>query len=343
MSTPELQPYFTLAQEMMRRCYAEEAPEMMHQWLLDQLGRLRNTTEDKALMTWDESFDLYDQILAKREADALLPEDQRKTIDWLWPSWNRMLDPLEPGMLAVISAGDGQGKSTVAECLAEHWARKKNRVVFVHYELNRALVLDRRASRHASINRRDLKSGKLTPQQKTTIAQMRPILKSWDGYINYLHTPGWSMERTVQELHRLKVEQQCDVVVLDYLEKNAPSRRQLQMFGNNPYQREADNVEQLKNFAESTETPVLMLAQLSKSGKTSSAETLDRTGMRGAGEKSEKANVVILLHREKIENGYSQEVDVIIDKNTIGPTGNFKQWMEPEFFRLHDVERVPLN
>jgi len=343
MSTPELQQYFTLAQEMMRRCYAEEAPEMMHQWLLDQLARLRGSVEGNALLTWPESFDYYDQLLAKREADALLPEDQRKVVDWLWPSWNKMLDPLEPGMLAVISAGDGQGKTIYAESLAEYWARKKNRVVFLHYELNRAIVLDRRAARHTSITRRDLKSGKLTPQQKELVARMRPALTSWDGYISYIHTAGWSMERTVQELHRLKVENQCDVVVLDYLEKNAPSRRQLQMFGTNSYQREADNVEQLKNFAESTETPVLMLAQMSKAGKTSSAETLDRSGMRGAGEKSEKANVVILLHREKIENGYSQKVDVVIDKNTLGPTGTFAQWMEPEYFRIQEMERVPLN
>lgn len=343
MSTPELQQYMALAQETMRRVYAEEDPTMLHQWLNDQLGRLRGTTEVNAVMTWPQSFDLYDQILAQREADALIPEDQRKTIDWKWDSWNKMLDPLEPGMLAVVSAGDGMGKTIYAESLAEHWARRKNHVVFLHYELNRAIVLDRRTARHTSIPRRDLKSGKLNAQQKATIARMRPTMLSWDGYITYVHTAGWTMERTVQELHRLKVEGQCDVVVLDYLEKNAPSRRQLQMFGTNTYQREADNVEQLKNFAESTETPVLMLAQMSKAGKTGSAETIDRTGMRGAGEKSEKANVVILLHREKIENGYSQKVDVVIDKNTLGPTGTFPQWMEPEFFRIQEMERLPLN
>lgn len=343
MNSPELQQYMALMQEGMRRVYAEEPPEMLHQWLTDQLGRMRASVEESAVMTWPESFDLYDQILAKREADALLPEDERKTIDWKWDSWNRMIDPLEPGMLAVISAGDGQGKTIYAESLAEHWARRKNKVVFLHYELNRAIVLDRRTARHTSIPRRDLKSGKLAPNQKQLIADMRPKLMAWDGYITYVHTAGWTMERTIQDLHRLKVEGQCDVVVLDYLEKNAASRRQLQMFGTNTYQREADNVEQLKNFAEGTETPVLMLAQMSKAGKTSSAETLDRTGMRGAGEKSEKANVVVLLHREKIENGYSQKVDVVIDKNTLGPTGSFSQWMEPEYFRVQEMERVPLN
>jgi replicative DNA helicase len=340
--TPETAQYMALAQELMRRCYAEEESEMLRTWLGDQLARM-GAADESAVLTWPESFDYYDKLLAQREQDALIPADQRKTIDWAWESWNHLIDPLEPGMLAVVSAGDGMGKTIYAECLAEHWARKKNRVVFVHYELNRALMLDRRTARHTGIPRRILKSGQMTPEQKQKVAMIRPRLLSWDGYITYLHTPGWTMEKTVQELRRLRSEGQCDVVVVDYLEKNAASRRQLQMFGTNPFQREADNVEQIKNYAESTETPVLMLAQMSKSGKSAKFDDLDRTDMRGAGEKSEKANIVVLLHREKLNDGtgeYSSIVNVRVDKNTVGATGNFTQFMHPELFSVHDVEEV---
>ena len=340
--TPETAPYMALAQELMRRCYAEEDAEMLRQWLGDQLARM-GAADESAVMTWPESFDIYDAILARREQDAQLPADQRKTLDWGWDSWDRLIDPLEPGMLAVVSAGDGMGKTIYAECLAEHWARKKNHVVFVHYELNRALMLDRRTARHTGIPRRVLKSVQMTQEQRQKVAQIRPRLLAWDGYITYLHTPGWTMEKTVQELRRLKAQGDCDVVVLDYLEKTAASRRQLQMFGTNPFQREADNVEQLKNFAESTETPALMLAQMSKAGKSTNFNNLDRTDMRGAGEKSEKANIVVLLHRDK-ESGdtgeYSPLVNVRVDKNTVGATGNFTQFMHPELFSVHDVEEV---
>jgi replicative DNA helicase len=231
----------------------------------------------------------------------------------------------------------------LAESIAEHWARHKNHVVFVHYELNRALMMDRRTSRHTSITRRDLKSGSLTPEQKQYVADMRPRLMAWDGGITYLHTPGWTMERTVERLRALKADGLCDVVVLDYLEKNAASRRQLQMYGGNTNQREADNVEQLKNFSEETETPSLMLTQFSKAGKNTSFENIDRTDIRGAGEKTEKANIVVLMHREKSGDGYSNKVNVLVDKNTVGKTGTFQQMMEPEFFRLGDIVQVPLN
>ena len=343
MSTPELQTYLAFAQEMMRRVYAEEDQTQIHQWATEQIAKLGAVGEGNAAMTWMESFDFYEELLIKREQDAMLPPDQRKTIDWYWPSWNRMIDPLEPGMLAVLTAGDGQGKTIYAECLAEHWARRKNKVVFVHYELNRGLMMDRRAARHTGISRRELKSGKLTKAQRDLVFDMRPKLTAWDGHITYLHTPGWSMEKTIQELRRLKAEGQCDVVMLDYLEKNAASRRQLQLFGNSLNQRETDNVNQLKDFAEATETPILMLTQLNKSGKNTSAADLDRTDMRGAGEKSERANVVVLLKRDKIDGGYSNEVSVVIDKNTMGATGTLKQMMEPELFRVHDTERYELN
>ena len=270
-----------------------------------------------------------------------------------------MIDAFEPGMLATLFAGDGMGKTIVAECLAEYWSRRKKRVVFVHYELNRSLMMLRRLARHTGLSVKVLKGIK-TPEQKRIVNRVEPILRAWDGGIEYVHTPGWSMAQTTQKLIELKEAGKCDVVITDYIEKVAPDRRQLQLFGGNQVQREADNVEQLKNFAEATETPVLMLAQANKEGKgKKDVEDMGRGDMRGAGEKSEKANIVIKLHREKVPtgemgddgewiirpNGYSRQVTILVDKQTLGATGSFEQFMEPQFFRLHDLvtERVELN
>jgi replicative DNA helicase len=129
------------------------------------------------------------------------------------------------------------------------------------------------------------------------------------------------------------------VFVVDYLEKAAASPRQLKLFATNIYAREADDVEQIKSFSEQHEVPVTLLAQLNKLGKGQSFDNLDRTAIRGAGEKTEKANVVILLHRDSLE---SQDVSVRIDKNTIGPTGTFKQYMDTPRFSVADVTEVAL-
>lgn len=333
---PEIAQYEALAKEMLRMCLIDDiGPEDIHKWLMDKLSHIGGGDES-AIMTWEMSFDLVDNMIAEYEEIAATPENERKILSWPWQSWRDFIDPLEPGLLAVITAPDGQGKTIYAESISEYWAKHKNRVVFVHFELNRKLMMLRRTARHTSITVRDIKGGKLSKADKDKIAKIRPRLMAWDGHISYLHTPGWAMERTVAELRKLHSEGQCDVVVLDYLEKASASDRQLKMFGSNAFQREADNVEQLKNFAESTGVPVVMVAQMNKEGKGKSFDTIDRTAIRGAGEKSEKANLVILLKRERVEGGYSNEVEVLIDKNTMGKTDTFKQIMQPEFFRVGD-------
>ncbi len=260
---PELAVYEAMAKEILRRCMAEEDPADIHKWLSEALARIGGGDES-AILTWPASFDLVDRLMEHYEQMANTPPDERKALTWPWQSWANLIDPLDEGMLGVVTAPDGQGKTIYAESLAEHWAAHKNRVVFVHYELNRKLMMLRRTARHTGILIRRLKSGRLGPEEKRAVEMVRPRLMAWEGYITYLHTPGWTMERTVAELRRLHEEQQCDVVVLDYLEKASASRRQLQMFGSNIWQREADNVEQLKNFAESTEVPTIMIAQMTK-------------------------------------------------------------------------------
>lgn len=330
-----LEPYLVLGQELFRRVYAEDSPEEVHSWLLAQVQRLGGTTDDARLL-WPDSFELYEEIIRKRKELAAIPASERKTLLWPWQTWNSYIDPLDPGVLCVLSAGDGYGKTLYAENLAEHWARGGLNVVFVHFELNRALMLDRRTVRATGISRRALKTGELTAGQEEVRLRANDALRSWPGSITYVHTPGWTMERAMGEVSALVAEDLCDVMIVDYLEKAAPSNRQLKSIGNNVWAREADDVEIVKQTAESLERPAVLLAQLNKSGKRQTFEALDRTSIRGAGEKTEKANIVILLYKESSE---SKIVQVRIDKNTMGPCGSFEQYMEGSRFLVTDIER----
>lgn len=327
-----------LFKEGLRRTMAEDEPDDIKQWArrkIDEIGG----GDEASLLTWQESFDFTDKMLAEFITRAALPAEQRQVLDWPWWTWNQNIDAAEGGMLGVITAPDGMGKTIYAECISEHWAQRRNRVVYVHYELNRAWMMQRRLARHARVPVRSIRSNDLTPEQRNAIAVVRPRLLEWQGMIHYEHTPGWTMERTIAELTKLRADGMCDVVVIDYLEKVAPSPRQMKLHME-WYQREADNVEQLKNFAEATEVPVLMVAQMRKDSKSKDMSQLDRGSMRGAGEKSEKANLVVLLNRKREDIGYSNEVAVLVDKNTMGPSGaTFAQWMQPEYFDVRDIAK----
>lgn len=333
---PELAVYEALAKEILRRVMADEEPTDINTWILDQLSRLGGG-DNEAAMTWLESFDYTENMLVDYERIANDPDEIKKMLRFPWLSWRKYVNFLDPGTLTTITAPDGQGKTIYAESIAEHWAQTGKKVAFVHFELNRTLMMTRRLSRHTGLTATYIKDGKYTPADVENIDNAKKKLKHFDGQITYLHTPGWTAEKTIAELRKLHTEGKCDGVVWDYLEKTAASRRQLQMFGANLFMREADNVEQMKNFAESSGVPVIQVAQLRKEGKGKSISNVDRTDIRGASEKTDKANLVIVINRERIETGYSNETNVLIDKNTMGPTGTFKQIMQPEYFRVADI------
>lgn len=336
-NSPELEPYMVLAQEIMRRVYVETDPHTLNVWIATQLGRLGTAMGDDSFTLWHDSISQYEEIIAMARARAELSIGQRREVAWPWDTWRSLLEPLEPGMLAVISAGDGIGKTIYAENIAEFWAMQGLQVVFVHFELNKRIMWHRRAARHTGLDFRTLREGAIGKDSE--LKKMGQRLSSWSGGVNYLHTPGWTIEQVVQELRRRQAEGVCDVVMLDYLEKAGASNKQNQVY-NNLFQREADNVEMLKVYSEAAEVPLVILTQMHKGGKSTSFSELNRTDIRGAGEKSEKANIVILLHRERQSDGtYSSFVDMRVDKNTIGKTGNVRQYMDAATFRVGDIAK----
>lgn len=336
---PELVKYEMVAKELLRRVLAEEDAEDIRLWLAEVAQRAKDEEDTAAFLYWMATFEFYERLQVQRAEYAALPEDERKRLDWPWTSWNTMIDPLQPGMLAVLAAPSGCGKTTYAECIAEHWARKGGQVAFLHWELSHETMLDRRLARNAFMNVRQVREGVQTAERMDKMGSARDSLRLWLGGITYIHAPGWTADKAIRALDTLQAQGKCDVVVIDYLEKIASSNRQLKFFGANTFQREADNVEQIKIFSERAGVPVLMLSQLSKRGRDASFDDIDSTAIRGAGEKSEKANLVVLLKRARTSDGYANEVQVLIDKNTLGPTGTRKQIMQPEYFRVADIAK----
>jgi replicative DNA helicase len=326
--------WLEIALELHRRAFAQEAPELIYDWLVNRITKLQPDTAGKLSTFWEESFTLYDQEIKRRIEISKLPEAERNIFNFPWSSWNNLIDPAEGGLLIILSGPDGAGKTTYAECIAEHWARRGQHVVFVHFELSKVIMFDRRAVRHTAIARRRLKlAGDLSPEDLYQLEKMKTRLLQWSGGITYLHTPGKSIELVLRELDNCKAEGLCDAVIVDYLEKSSASAAQLKQYGSNVYAREAADVELLKSWSEINDVPTMALSQFNKAGKHSSFEDLDRTMIRGAGEKTEKANVVVMLQPDKKKPNC---VNVLVDKNTLGAKGNFQQYFDAANYSVGD-------
>jgi len=271
--------------------------------------------------------------------------------DWPWESWRRRIRPLEAGMLGLIAAPDGIGKSLYLEEIAEHWARRGIQTVLVHLEDNHAYKLNRRLARWSGVPLADIEDGRLTPAQLEAIRQAQRNIEPWAANLHYYHAPGETAREIVRELETRVREGVCQAVVIDYLDKIAPSRAQVKLFGENSWERQANDVEGLKTFGERNGLPIMAATQGNK--QMQGAGTKTRAAIQGSGQKSQKAQLVIILTRDLLEKPitdasgnvtheageYSPVVAVRIDKQNRGKTGEMKQVLNGAAFRIADIAR----
>ena len=293
----------------------------------------------------------YDTLKAH---DAMLKERMRQfkagegvVFDWPWASWIERVRPLRSGMLGVVAAPDGMGKSTILEQVAEHWAQKRANVVFVHLENDFDYTMNRRLCRWSKVPMAAIEDGNLSDTQQNEIraTHERMALET----LHYLDAAGWTMAELVSELAIRHSEGVCDAVVIDYLNKVRPSRDQARLFTGRPYERQADDAELLKSWAVKHKVPAFTAVQMNKEGQTSGRKT--RSSIRGSGEISEKSQLVITLTREICEinlpapNGeilayegeYSPEMTVRVDKQNRGRTAEWKMWYVGKIFSVRDI------
>ena len=62
--------YMALFREGLRRAMAEEDANDIHNWLTEQLLKLGGASDGDGVLWWQDTFDFYDALLARREAEA---------------------------------------------------------------------------------------------------------------------------------------------------------------------------------------------------------------------------------------------------------------------------------
>lgn len=339
-----------MAQQLVSKAFDDANTDSLYAWVMEQVAIINSgRADDKALLMWDESFAEFRRIL---ERDAIAREEGLAGWTWPWHSWTEILGEAQPGGLVLCAGATGTGKTTFAECIAEHWARAGKRVVLVHLELNRKVMFARRMARHSGLDFRAITSNSLAASQRRLMDATDEQLQFYDGKINYLHAPGWTAEAIVKELARLQDRGECDGFIVDYLQKVRPSQSQTRMYRGEQGQLNwaADNVEQFKNFAEQKELIACMFSQLTKDGQEISFDDLDYTKLRGTQEIADRVNQILLFHRQRLPGGRVNEkgqmivpkggLDIVartkVAKNTFGPHGVIEQMIVPEQFNVFD-------
>lgn len=228
---------------------------------------------------------------------------------------------LPEGLLHVPVARPGTGKTIYCECLAEHNARRGKRIAFYHYELSTREMLHRRVARHGKVLLQRLREGYDGPEVMSALDTIR----AWHGNIVYIHCPGWSAERVAADMTRLHARGECDLAIVDYVQKIPLPNRE-----GTTSMKIGQNAEVLKTCAEQLGIPVVLPSQVNRSFKGRGNARPTIADIRESGEIEEKANQILVLHRPNERQagrpedlfGTVEKIEVYIEKNTGGATGH---------------------
>lgn len=304
--------------------------------------------ESSFVYGWD-TLRVHRDILRERERER--KEGTISRFDWPWRTWRDRVRPLLPGMVGILAAPDGQGKSMYLEQVAEHWASNGHHVVLVHLEDALDYKLNRRLARHALVELDKIEDATWDESERQRIDDANDRMELWADHLHYYHAAGKSMATIVRELEARVAEGVCQAVVFDYLDKVQPTRGQANVYGENTWERQANDMEQLKTFAENNRLPVFTATQGNKAMQDSGRQT--RRNIQGTGQKSQKAQLVLILTRQQVgdeglrdKNGkvlaepgeYSPVAKLVIDKQNRGKTGEFSQYILGQFFTVRDIQ-----
>lgn len=323
-------------------------PEQLYLDAQERWTALKPTQKSSTFVYGWDTLNMYQNIakeLAKPADDAAI------RYDWPWQSWNKIIRPLRVGMVGILAAPDGQGKTTFLEMVAEHWAMMGIQTVYVHLEDDLEYKKDRRMARYSQVQMDHIEDKQFEKDELSRIRDAEENMQLWADKLHYYHAAGKSMTEIVRELETRISEGVCQAVVFDYLDKVQATRAQGKVFGANTWERQADDMEQLKIFAEQNKVPVFTATQGNKSMQNAGTQT--RQAIQGSGQKSQKSQLVIVLTRDLVgedglfdnqgnqiaESGdYSPIVNVRVDKQNRGRTGQFQQVIAGRFFTVRDLE-----
>ena len=255
---------------------------------------------------------------------------------------DRVLVGMGNSDLILIGARPGMGKTSFALNIGTNVAKKtKKKVCIFSLEMSAEQLVSRVLSSEALVDSHELRSGKLSPESWSKIAEASSELASCDILID--DTAGISITDMKAKLRRVD---NLGLIVIDYLQLMQSDRRI-----DNRVQEVAEISRNLKLMAKELNVPIICCAQLSRGPESRTDKKPMLSDLRDSGAIEQDADVVMFLYRNEYyktdaspnENSDGNIAEVIIAKNRHGSTGTVKLGWIGQYtkFRTIAEENLP--
>ena len=254
---------------------------------------------------------------------------------------DRMITGLNKSDLIILGARPGMGKTSFALNIARNVAVNAGKTVcFFSLEMTRDQLAQRLLSSEAAIKSEKLRTGELTSDEWTRLAQAADNLSKAEIYID--ETSSVTVPKMQAKLRRMK---RVDLVVVDYLGLMRSARPT-----DNRVQEISDITRNLKLMAKELKVPVIACAQLSRGTEVKGKSHIPAlSDLRDSGSIEQDADIVLFLYRENYyDNEKKEDEDMsdpnssfcIVAKNRHGETGKIQLHWDGQYTRFTSVDNI---
>ena len=249
--------------------------------------------------------------------------------------------------LVVVAAESSQGKTSLALDLSISAARSGYPVAFYSTEMTHPQLSARiiSAGSDGKLRANDIMHKPLTEEQLQVYDKGVGRKESLPIYFD--DTSTMSFERIISSIRMLVRKKGICMVCIDFLQVLQTNEKNMRQTEEQFY---GMVTRKLKNLAKELNIVIVLLSQISRSRDNTNEPTLNR--VRGSGQISEAADVIILIYRpEYYKAKYNGEYSRVDPKGTalinlakgrnIG-TGSFICGYDANTTHFHDLEEIPM-
>lgn len=266
--------------------------------------------------------------------------DRRETVTGV-PSGFRDLDGLTSGFhnseFIVIAGRPSMGKTAL--CLnISHYAGLKTdySVGFFSLEMAKEQVIIRLLCAEAQLDLKKVRTGFIGEREFEKLKLSGEVLSQAKIFVD--ETPALTVMEMKAKARRLKMEQNLDLLFIDYIQLMRPGGR-----FENRTQEMSYISRSLKELAKEIKIPVVGISQLSRAPERGRREPIPQlSDLRESGAIEQDADVVIFIYRPELYHPNDESIrgiaDVNVAKQRNGPTGRINLAFIREYARFADME-----
>lgn len=296
---------------------AAEAVATVQSELNEQLYRL---SDDSTSTELSVSIEGYLELLEERKvlaAENAKDANGLQGVPSMLPSLNKITTGWLAGQMITIGARTGVGKSVFAVNSACAAAQANKSVLFFSLEMSESEIQDRIVASMSGIPMNDLKQGKVSEEDQKLLEETTERVKDMKLLIET--EPKITIDAIrAKALRRAQSEVGLDLIIIDYLQLitavgTFSSRQEVV----------ADLSRNMKLLAKQLGVPIMVLVQLNREkGDGDDNELPKISQIRESGAIGQDSDIVILLHRDKGEDGEIPQTLVILEKHRNGKAGD---------------------